>query len=108
MSHCITWCPIGLLADWLGRLSPFRLRINNACNDCGACGFACRYEALTERDIQNRKPGLNCTLCGDCIQRCREDAIEYRYLKMKPAKARALFIVFAISIHAVFMGLARI
>jgi NAD-dependent dihydropyrimidine dehydrogenase PreA subunit len=108
MSHCITWCPIGLLANWLGRISPFRLRINDTCNDCGACGFACRYEALTVGDIQNRKPGITCTLCGDCINRCSENSIEYRFVNLSPQWARALFLVIVISLHAAFMGLARI
>jgi polyferredoxin len=108
MAHCITWCPMGLLTNWLGKLSPFRIRINHACNDCGACTFACRYEALTAADLTNRKPGLTCTLCGDCLKRCREDAIEYHFLKLKPATARSLFIVMVVAIHAVFMGLARI
>lgn len=108
MSHCITWCPIGPLTNWLGRLSPFRLRINNTCNDCGACSFACRYEALIAAHIQNRKPGLSCTLCGDCLRRCRENSIEYRFSKLSPFKARALFLVIAVSLHAAFLGLARI
>ena len=108
MTHCITWCPVGLLANWLGKISPFRLRINNTCTDCGACSFACRYDALNEQDIINREPGISCTLCGDCLSRCREDSIEYRYLKLSPAKARAIFMVMIICWHAISMGVARI
>ncbi len=48
MTHCITYCPIGLLANWFGRLSPFRIRINPSCNACGVCRPVCRYSALTE------------------------------------------------------------
>jgi len=108
MVHCITYCPIGLVANWLGRISPFRLRITDKCSECGACRLACRYEALKVTDIEKRKPGLTCTLCGDCITRCKENALEYKFLKMKPTTARYFFIVTAASLHAIFLGAARL
>ncbi|MGD2087822.1 MAG: 4Fe-4S binding protein [Candidatus Aminicenantes bacterium] len=108
MAHCITYCPIGLVANWLGRISPFRLRITDSCTECGACRLACRYEALNVADIEKRKPGLTCTLCGDCITRCKENALEYKFLKMKPTTARYFFIVTAASLHAIFLGAARL
>jgi NAD-dependent dihydropyrimidine dehydrogenase PreA subunit len=108
MVHCITYCPIGLAANWLGRISPFRLRITAKCTECGACRLACRYEALKVTDIEKRKPGLTCTLCGDCITRCKENALEYKFLEMKPTAARCVFIVMAASLHAVFLAAARL
>jgi NAD-dependent dihydropyrimidine dehydrogenase PreA subunit len=108
MVHCITYCPIGLVANWLGRISPFRLQITDNCTECGACRLACRYEALKDSDIEKRKPGLTCTLCGDCITRCKENALEYKFLEMKPTAARCVFIVMAASLHAVFLAAARL
>ena len=108
MTHCVTYCPIGLAANLLGRLSPFRLRIGDSCSECSACAPACRYDALTERDIKKRRPGLTCTLCGDCRASCKEDAIQYRFFKLKPRTARMLFYVLVITFHAVFLGVARI
>ncbi len=108
MTHCITYCPIGLLANWFGRLSPFRIRITPQCNACGACRLVCRYDALTEKDIQNRTPGKTCTLCGDCINSCKDRWIEYRFFRLSPDRARKLFIVLIVCLHAVFLGVARI
>jgi len=108
MTHCITYCPIGLLATWFGRLSPFRIRITPDCNECGACRIICRYDALTEKNIHNRTPGRTCTLCGDCIKSCKDRWIEYRFFSLSPEKARKLFIVLIVSLHAVFLGVARI
>lgn len=108
MVHCITYCPIGLVANWLGRISPFRLRITDNCTECGACRLACRYEALKNTDIEKRKPGLTCTLCGDCITRCKENAFAYKFPGMKPTTARYFFIVTAASLHAVFLAAARL
>ncbi|MBW2734932.1 MAG: 4Fe-4S ferredoxin [Deltaproteobacteria bacterium] len=71
MAHCLAYCPMGLLASVLGRLSPFRLSIKESCGGCGACSLVCRYDALRPEHITRKKVGLNCTLCTDCISRCR-------------------------------------
>lgn len=108
MVHCTVYCPTGLVADWLGKVSPFRIRIDNRCDDCGACTFACRYNALEEQDIQKRKSGITCSLCGDCLQSCGKEAINYKFFGLKPQATRSVFIVLIISFHAVFIGLARL
>lgn len=108
MTHCTIYCPIGLVANWLGRISPFRIRIETACTECGACRQACRYDALHPEDIRKHRPNSSCTLCGDCVAKCPDNWINYRFLKMKPENARQLFIVLAVTLHAVFLGLARI
>ena len=108
MTHCTTWCPIGLVANLSGKINPFRIRIDRGCSECMACTTACRYDALNLEDIQNRKPGLSCTLCGDCITRCRTREIHYRLLGLPPQIARMVFIVLVVTLHATFLGLARI
>lgn len=108
MTHCTTICPIGILANWIGKLSPFRIRIKNGCTECRACSRVCRYDALKIEDIRRRKPGLTCTLCGDCLHSCHDGWIEYRFFRFKPDTARKLFIVLVVSLHAVFLGVARI
>jgi NAD-dependent dihydropyrimidine dehydrogenase PreA subunit len=108
MVHCTVYCPTGLVADWLGKASPFRIRIDNKCDDCGACTFACRYNALEAGDIQKRKAGITCSLCGDCVQTCGKEAINYKFFGLLPQTARSVFIVLIVSLHAVFLGLARL
>lgn len=109
MIHCTMYCPIGLAADVLGKLSPFRLRIDDrTCSDCGACALKCRYGALRPEDIAARRPGLTCTLCGDCVGACRGRSIEYRLGWLSPRAARTTFLVLVVSLHAAFLGVARI
>ncbi|NOZ00561.1 MAG: ferredoxin family protein [Deltaproteobacteria bacterium] len=108
MTHCITWCPIGALATWLGRLNPFRIGIGDACDDCMACTVTCRYHALTKEDVARRRPGITCTLCGDCVRSCKDRAIGYRFPGLSPVKARAVFLVLVVSLHATFMGLGMV
>ena len=107
MAHCTTWCPIGLVAGVAGKLSPFRLRIEDTCHDCGACSLVCRYDALGKENVEARHVGLSCTLCGECVRACRHDSIHYRFPGLSPQAARTLFLVLVISLHAIFLGLAR-
>ena len=108
MMHCTVWCPIGLLADILGRINPFRIRISMACRDCGHCSRACRYGALSRKDIAKRKPGLTCTLCGDCLKSCTNGYLSYGFLRLGPEASRRLFILLIVSLHGAFLGLARL
>ena len=108
MSHCTIYCPVGLVADVLGRLSLFRIRLTSACDECGACQYSCRYQALEQQDIRRKKPGLSCSLCGDCLASCPKDALQYTFLRLSPRAARLVFIVLIASVHAVFLGVARL
>jgi len=108
MVHCAMFCPIGLAANVLGKLSPFRLTIDDGCTECGVCSFKCRYDALRTADIQARRAGLTCTLCGDCLASCKGNSIEYRFATLSPQVARTTFLVLVVALHAVFLGVARI
>ena len=105
MVHCVVYCPIGLLAAYLGRLSPFRLRITDACTDCLACTRVCRYDALNVPDIRARRPAPSCTLCADCLRTCKPDALSFGF---GPWRGRSAFVVIVVSLHAAFLGLARV
>jgi NAD-dependent dihydropyrimidine dehydrogenase PreA subunit len=108
MTHCTAYCPIGFLATRFGKLNPFRIHILDACNECKACQFACRYNALQIQHIQQRKPGWSCTLCGDCLPYCHTNQIEYRFLGLRAQHARYLFLSLVVALHTTFLGLARI
>ncbi|MCU0643776.1 MAG: 4Fe-4S binding protein [bacterium] len=108
MTHCLTYCPIGILATWLGKLNPFRIRIKDGCTKCRACTSVCRYDALQLDDIIRQKPASSCTLCGDCIGSCKGNFLEYRFLRLNADTARNVFLVMIIVLHAVFLGVARI
>lgn len=108
MIHCTSYCPIGLIAALAGKISPFRIRIEKTCSSCMACSKVCRYGALGNNEIISHKPGLTCTLCGDCVNVCHNNSIHYNFYGLSQKTARALFTVIVVSIHAVFLGFARI
>ncbi len=108
MGHCSYYCPIGLLSNTLGKISPFRIKIGSSCNNCMACIPVCRYDALSKENIASGSPGFNCTLCGDCVSSCSSKSINYKFLKLSPEKSRILFTIIIAVVHAAFIGIARI
>jgi ferredoxin len=116
MVHCLSFCPIGALATTLGRLSPFRVRIRSAgpsgdagCDRCMRCRLACRFDALGREDVARGRPDpSSCTLCGDCLASCPGGFLEYRCLGLRAERARALFLMLVVALHAASLGLARI
>lgn len=107
MVHCILWCPIGTLVNYLKFISPFRMYIDDSCTNCMACTLYCKYDALSKADIHKRKPGLTCTYCGDCLASCKTESIRYKFLNLSSTQARNTWIVLTISLHAIFLALAR-
>ncbi len=108
MVHCTAFCPMGIVSNLLGRLSPWRIRISNDCCKCLKCSRSCRYGALGKSDIEAGRPGLSCTLCGDCISSCSSSSIGYRFPFISADLSRMIFLVMVISLHALFLGVARI
>jgi len=108
MTHCAGWCPMGLVAGLFGKLSPWRLRIREGCTSCGACSMACRYDALRPGDLAARRPGVSCSLCGDCLERCPRKEMELTVFGRGGPGARAAFVTLAVALHAVFLGVARL
>jgi NAD-dependent dihydropyrimidine dehydrogenase PreA subunit len=108
MVHCTVYCPVGLAANILGKVSPWRIAISDNCTGCGICTEACRYNALTREDLDKKKPGLSCTLCGDCIPQCGDSHISYSFPGLSAERARVLFIVIIVVLHTLFLGVARI
>ena len=104
-------CRIGLRRDQKrhNTANPFRIRIDTGgCTSCMACARVCRYSALTLKDIRSGRPALTCTLCGDCITGCPHKTIHYHFPGLTAETARKVFIVLVISLHAIFLGVARI
>lgn len=109
MVHCTAFCPMGLVGNVLGKLVPWRMRIDlGACTRCGSCARACRYSALTPLEIEAGRPALSCTLCGDCVGACPHDSMHYSFPGLSPHAARAAFLTLVAALHAVFLGVARI
>ena len=108
MVHCIAYCPVGTIVNYLKYINPFRIKIESTCTICMACKSSCRYNALNIDDIRKQKPGINCILCGDCLTSCHENAIQYKLFKLSPDVSRKAYLFITISMHTIFLALGRI
>lgn len=109
MVHCTSYCPIGTVVNLTRFVNPFRMVIDHSsCNDCMGCTRTCKYDALNRIDISNRKPGITCTLCGDCVASCHAGSIRYKFLRLSPFAARNLYLLVTITLHSSTLALARI
>lgn len=108
MVHCTAYCPIGTTVSILKYANPFRMYIDDNCNLCMRCTSHCKYDALNPQDVKNKKPSYSCTLCGDCLSACKDHSIKYKYFNLGPTASRNLYLFITISLHAVFLALARI
>jgi len=108
MRHCTQYCPVGTLVHWLRPFHPFTITLSDQCTSCQRCTAYCPYEALRPEDIARKKPGCTCTTCGDCLAACPHKAINYRFFRADPRLSRQLYLFITISLHAVFMALAKV
>ncbi len=108
MAHCTLFCPVGTLVMYLKNINPFRMVIDSSCTKCGLCTSSCKYDALQMGHIAKGKPGPTCTYCGDCINSCNHYAIRYKLFGLSSNKARNLYLFLTVSIHVVFLALAKI
>ena len=55
-----------------------------------------------------RRPAINCTLCGDCLAGCRHDALEYHFWGISPILAERLWLGTTLVLFTCFLSIARV
>lgn len=109
--YCSRFCPMGLAASLLGRLSPWRMRVGETCTGCMKCASACRDLAIS-REGGVCRISRRCTLCRDCISRCSHGALGLGmagpFSSVPSARADLYFITLISVMHVVFLATARV
>ena len=106
--YCLAVCPLGLAANWLGKIAPWRIRRTDACMHCLACIRVCRYGALTPERLKEGRPGPGCTLCRDCLSVCRHGGLAVTLYGKTCGVAESSFVVLLSIMHTVFLAVARV
>ncbi|HKB67841.1 MAG TPA: 4Fe-4S binding protein [Pyrinomonadaceae bacterium] len=80
---CTYACPYGgffMLAD---KIAPGKIRVTDACNQCGHCTATCTSNVLVHAEVKEFgmvvDPG--CMKCMDCISGCPNDALYFGFGK---------------------------
>lgn len=84
---CTYACPYGGFFSLADKVSPGRIRVTDACNNCGHCTAACTSNVLVHAEVKQHgmvvDPG--CMKCMDCVSVCPNDALYFGF--GKPAGA---------------------
>ena len=80
---CTYACPYGGFFSLADRFSPGKIRVTDACNQCGHCTATCTSNVLVHAEVKQYgmviDPG--CMKCMDCISVCPNDALYFGFGK---------------------------
>ena len=80
---CTYACPYGGFFGLADKLSPGKIRVTDACNQCGHCTATCTSNVLVHAEVKEYEmvvdPG--CMKCMDCISVCPNDALYFGFGK---------------------------
>lgn len=78
---CPLICPFGALVSVCGKISPYRITIDQQkCTRCGKCFDVCPVFAINKQKTEAYTISSYCNRCGKCIDICPVDAINISLL----------------------------
>lgn len=74
---CTYACPYGGFFGPLDKLSPMRVRVTDACNQCGHCTAVCTSNVRVAEEVKLFRAVVDpgCMKCMDCVSVCPNDAL---------------------------------
>ena len=80
---CTYACPYGGFFALADKLSPWKIRVTDACNQCGHCTATCTSNVLVHAEVKQFQAVVDpgCMKCMDCISVCPNDALYYGFGK---------------------------
>jgi len=80
---CTYGCPYGGFFGVADKIAPGKIRVTDACNECGHCTATCTSNVLVHAEVKQYgmvvDPG--CMKCMDCISVCPNDALYFGFGK---------------------------
>ena len=80
---CTYACPYGGFFSLADKLSPGKIRVTDACNQCGHCTATCTSNVIVHAEVKQYgmvvDPG--CMKCMDCVSVCPNDALYFGFGK---------------------------
>ena len=88
---CTYACPYGGFFSLADKVAPGRIRVTDACNQCGHCTAVCTSNVVVHSEVKQFgmvvDPG--CMKCMDCVSVCPNDALYFGFGKPSIAVSKA-------------------
>jgi NAD-dependent dihydropyrimidine dehydrogenase PreA subunit len=73
---CKTFCPIGLILGWIGKISgALVLAPAEGCKACRVCEKSCQINAITKDIKFSKLDNQECIACGNCVGDCKSGSM---------------------------------
>ncbi len=80
---CTYGCPYGGFFALADKVAPGKIKVTDACNQCGHCTAVCTSNVLVHSEVKQFgmvvDPG--CMKCMDCVSACPNDALYFGFAK---------------------------
>jgi len=80
---CTYGCPYGGFFSLADKVAPGKIRVTDACNQCGHCTATCTSNVLVHAEVKEYGMVVDtgCMKCLDCISVCPNDALYFGFGK---------------------------
>lgn len=80
---CTYACPYGGFFSLADKIAPGRIRVTDACNQCGHCTATCTSNVLVHAEVKEYGMVVDqgCMKCMDCVSVCPNDALYFGFGK---------------------------
>ncbi len=80
---CTYACPYGGFFSLADKIAPGKIRVTDACNQCGHCTAVCTSNVLVHAEVKQYGMVVDtgCMKCMDCISVCPNDALYFGFGK---------------------------
>ena len=88
---CTYGCPYGGFFSLADKVAPGKIRVTDACNQCGHCTATCTSNVLVHAEVKEfgMVVDTGCMKCMDCISVCPNDALYFGFGKPAVAVPKA-------------------
>ncbi len=89
---CTYACPYGGFFSLADKLSPGKIRVTDACNQCGHCTATCTSNVLVHAEVKQYGMVVDtgCMKCMDCVSVCPNDALYFGFGKPSIGIAKSI------------------
>lgn len=80
---CTYACPYGGFLSLADKIAPGKIRVTDACNQCGHCTAVCTSNVLVHAEVKQYGMVVDqgCMKCMDCVSVCPNDALYFGFGK---------------------------